>query len=89
MTLTTVILFLFTICAGSFRRPKYFDHGMVEYREYVRSLILQCSFYDRNLARSYIEKVEGLTKSNFFTMHREAANISILLRLAIAEQKFK
>jgi hypothetical protein len=73
----------------SFRRPKYFDHEMVDYRAYVRSLIQQCSFYDAALARGYIDRVEGLTRSDFFTMHREAANISILLRLAIAEQKFK
>ncbi|UCG30864.1 MAG: hypothetical protein JSV53_03035 [candidate division WOR-3 bacterium] len=73
----------------SFRRPKYFDRKMADYREYVRSSILGCSFYDTNRVRNYIEKVEALSKTTFFTMHKEAVNIGLLLRLALAEQKFR
>jgi asparagine synthetase B (glutamine-hydrolysing) len=72
-----------------FRVFKYFDHSFADYRNYVKSLILESSFYNRNKTRKYLQELDKISRFNFYTHHKEAANISILLRLAIAEKKFK
>jgi len=72
-----------------FRAFKYFDHSLIDYREYIKSSILECHFYNRNKIQKYLRELDKISSFNFYTHHKEAANISILFRLAMAEKKFK
>lgn len=72
-----------------YRAFKYFDHSLTDYRDYIKSCILACPFYDRNKIQKYLQELDKISRFNFYTHHNEAANISILFRLAMAERRFK
>lgn len=71
------------------RAFKYFDHSAKDYREYVRGTIKGCSFFDPVRLEQYLRQVDRIDQFNFYSNHREAANLLILFRLAKAEAKFK
>jgi len=67
-----------------FRAFKYFDHSQENYREYVRGTIQRCPFYNEKAIRQYLTETDMINRTNFYTYHREAVNISVLFRLAVA-----
>jgi hypothetical protein len=71
------------------RAFKYFDHNATEYREYVNEMISGCSFLDKRRTERYLKVVGEVKKFNFYSHHREAGNILLLLRLAYAERMFQ
>lgn len=68
---------------------RYIDHSIKDYRDYIKSSILSCSFYDRDKVQKYLQEIDKVSRFSFYTNHNEAANISILFRLAMAEKKFE
>jgi len=72
-----------------YRASKYFDHLMTDYREYIKSSILNCQFYNKTKIQQYINEIDKVHSFNFFSHHSESTNISILFRLAKSEKTTK
>lgn len=70
-----------------FRAFKYFDHSAKEYREYVKRTIVGCSFYDRKRLQEYFQEIDKVDQFNFYSHHREGANLLLLFRLAQTQAK--
>jgi len=69
-----------------FRAFKYFDHSAQDFREYIKTTILQAPFFDKRKLEIYLNEIDRVDKFNFYTHHREAGNLMILFRLAMMKK---